>query len=916
MAIIEIAPGQTTGNSKGIAKTIDKSSEKMIFNVLQNTMYSYPVESTVRETASNMIDAIKEKSIAIEILTSKAKVSDYFVERVGDEYNDSKFKADYYDIKYLNTEDKTKITYKEVDGFGFCDSIIFEDTGVGLSPERFIKAVGLAFSTKRNTTKAIGGWGLGLKSPIATEVDYFTIESSWNGKKIIANCSKYKTDFLIPKLNTETGKENPKVNVEVGDNTYVLHYEEYAGTNYTKITIPSKRINRSKYKDAVENQLMYFPQVTFEIVEEDGDIDKIAFKANVLYNSKNIILSDNRYYSKPHIVIVKSEDDTEGVNYGMVDYRELELEQQYGSVGIKCLIRSVVTDENGVETILQEGLSVTPSREKVIFNETTKKYLLEKLKKVSYEASNIVQEQLKETDFIVWLKKANEILMRSDSSSVLGRMSAVIDKKDISPLFADSKIRFKQNPSLLFAENGVNVRVNNKRFDYKTKKETIERLEITDWSHMRWDNIYWQEGDTSHVKDIYISTAIVNGYSFMTIRETDLDKFLESISAKVPDGVDPVTFAVAAKSMETKRVNERTEILKYLKESKLIKSYDDVEVPEDWKKKLEEVEQKADEDTNFTALSPVERRKLEQKIVVHTPRKDTKLDDYLSKDKYYTLDKREEKGVDFINEENVYYADGDSTDLLHIAACMLDRTYRIKAYGYNNPIEERTYYKEDFKLVMVSSMVANKYCKNHTKINNLFYNLKNDGTMSSSKQIIQWYTAKLVKETLDKYPYWVGFKLVNNDIYKLFEDLNSYSNNYYEDKNQWQDKSYYKAKFEEVFGYLEKIKDLQLFVVDHKDNQEAIAEKSTELFGSDMVKDGNVIDIDIYNKLQQVIEYSEPLKDMLNNIQPLFDNDTITDGLEREIRLYIDTKGLTDFKIKKECQQLETTEVLELEESL
>ena len=157
MAIIEIAPGQTTGNSKGIAKTIDKSSEKMIFNVLQNTMYSYPVESTVRETASNMIDAIKEKSIAIEILTGKAKVSDYFVERVGDEYNDSKFKADYYDIKYLNTEDKTKITYKEVDGFGFCDSIIFEDTGVGLSPERFIKAVGLAFSTKRNTTKAIGG---------------------------------------------------------------------------------------------------------------------------------------------------------------------------------------------------------------------------------------------------------------------------------------------------------------------------------------------------------------------------------------------------------------------------------------------------------------------------------------------------------------------------------------------------------------------------------------------------------------------------------------------------------------------------------------------------------------------------------------------------------------------------------------
>ena len=894
MAIIEIAPGQTQG-TKGIEKTIDKASEKMVYNVLQNTMYSYPIESTVRENFSNLVDSIREKNIAKEILTGKSKVEDYFIERVGAEYQDSKFNKAYYDLDYLDDRDITRITYTENDGIGFCDTIEFYDTGVGLSPERFIKAVGLAYSTKRNTMKTIGGWGLGLKSSLSTDVDYFTIESCWNGKKIIANCYKYKTDFVIPKFNG-IGEVNPSIEVPVGENTYIIYYESSPDKNYTKVITPSKKINRSKYQDAVEHQLMYFPTLEFVLVEEDGEQEIKDLKATVLYNSKNIIISDSRYYSKPHIVIVKSEDESEGVNYGYIDFRELELEQLYGSVGMKCLIKSEVQNEDGSTTILQEGVSVTPSREKVIFNESTKTYLLNKFKAVVNEASNIVQEQLKETDFLVWLQKANQILVRTDNSSVLGRMSCIIDKKEITPLFGDSGIRFKQSPSILFAANGINVRINSKRYDWRTKKDTIERTSITDWSHINWEHIYLQTDQTSVVKDMYITTVLSSDtHSFISIKEGDLDIFIESLSSKMPENVNAEIWADLQKKEEAQRLSERDEILKHLKQSRLLKSYDDIEIPEDWKNKLEELEKKIDASGNLVSLTPQEKRKLEQKIVVQTLRKNDDIDRWVNNNQtYYSFDKQEPKGIDFQNEENVYYGTDDDKELLHIASCCLDRQFKMKtrmSLGDNN------YYLNEFKLVKVAEVIARKYCKTHNKIQKLFYNLTEDGVMKSSTYIKEWYTAKKVYNTLANYEFLYNYNTINPEIHTLFLELEAYRDKYFIIDSNWTNKDMYRTRMEELNTYLGKIENLQLYVIDHKENPENIANKANELFGSDIIKDGNVLNMDIYNKLQTLSEYAEPLRALFNQVECLIQANEIPNDTERQIRLYLEMKGLDNFKI-------------------
>ena len=68
-------------NSAGLQKRINKSAEKLVFDVLQSTQYSTPIASTVRELVTNACDSQREKEIALEILSGKKNVEDYYITR-------------------------------------------------------------------------------------------------------------------------------------------------------------------------------------------------------------------------------------------------------------------------------------------------------------------------------------------------------------------------------------------------------------------------------------------------------------------------------------------------------------------------------------------------------------------------------------------------------------------------------------------------------------------------------------------------------------------------------------------------------------------------------------------------------------------------------------------------------------------
>ena len=189
-------------NTKGLEKRINKGAEKMVFDILQSTQYSTPIPSTVRELVTNACDSQREKEMAIEILKGEKQESDYYIRRDGEQYEDSNFNPNYYDLNHLDTENnEVLLKYYQNEGVGFCDKIEIIDYGVGIGGRRLEGVLELGYSTKRNTSQNFGAFGLGAKVALSTGVDFYTIETVHNGKKFKCNCYPYKTDFLIPKFN-------------------------------------------------------------------------------------------------------------------------------------------------------------------------------------------------------------------------------------------------------------------------------------------------------------------------------------------------------------------------------------------------------------------------------------------------------------------------------------------------------------------------------------------------------------------------------------------------------------------------------------------------------------------------------------------------------------------------------------------
>ena len=188
--------------SAGIAKKINKGAEKMVFDILQSTQYSMPIQSTVRELVTNACDSQREKEVAIDILEGKKEIKDYYIERHGPQYEDSNFDISYYNVGSLDfAKDEIIITYNKKDGIGYCDTFEVTDHGVGIGGRRLEGILELGYSTKRNTSENFGAFGLGAKAALSTGVDFYTIETIHNGKRFKCNCYNYKTDFIISKFN-------------------------------------------------------------------------------------------------------------------------------------------------------------------------------------------------------------------------------------------------------------------------------------------------------------------------------------------------------------------------------------------------------------------------------------------------------------------------------------------------------------------------------------------------------------------------------------------------------------------------------------------------------------------------------------------------------------------------------------------
>ena len=879
-------------NTAGVAKRINKGAERMVFDILQSTQYSNPIPSTIRELVTNACDSQREKEIAIEILTGVKTEEDYFIRRDGEQYSDSNFNRDYYDLKYLNTDiDTVTINYKRNEGVGYCDVLEIIDHGVGIGGKRLEGILELGYSTKRNTSQNFGAFGLGAKVALSTGVEFYTIETVHNGKKFKCNCYPYKTDFMIPKFNPY---------IEFSDGTKV-HYEETGEKNYTIVSFGVKKHNRSRFEEAVEEQLNYLGNVRFFIQEQESRWEK-NIHSNVLHNSDHVIVTDSYVYSRPHIVVVKDQSSSVGINYGYVDFRELEMEQLYGSVGLKCPIRQTIKDlETGEEIVLQEGVEVTPSREKVIWNENTKRFIQGVIDKASEEASELVEQQLNETDFLKWIKACYDIIGKGlqGSGSALRQLSRIIDTSKLRPKYPENKSIEYLSPKSLF--KGFSPRVVNSYV--KGGDLHIETNKIEGWSDVNFDAIYYRSEDVSRnrTKDLYLSEL---HSKFVIITDSDLSQMQEDVNnASLPD----------LERAEKKRalnaaITNKLKIKKHLEASELLKSYDDVEVPDEWIKSLQSREENLKSVETMSNLTPEERRKLENKIVAYSLRVNIANN---HNEKPFIWDKVEPKIATIYNStRTTYYGTSEDEDKLVFAAEVLRSQtltlrklfpttggfYSDEVCYYFDALPARLSPTKSFdqdaldkydgpQLLKVNEsnvkyLKSNPNCKH---IDEFFYSwdeTSNTYTVDSKLKIF------LTGKAIGNVPDWlrkVGF--INPEYSEMYESLRKYVDVY-------RNIDVSSAGLKDIIDVLERMIEFQHFV-NSTDNQEDIAEKSRELFILEDIKAADILDYEAVKLNRSKEEFIEGVDNLMSYISFPYDNTLF----EKEVEFYLKSRGKLDIEI-------------------
>lgn len=213
------------------------TDDTMVIKLLRDKMYKNKIGAVAREVSSNSRDANREAGrgdspIVISIETES---------------------------NLLSSEDT---------------SITFQDNGIGISPDRmeniFLKYGG---STKRDSNKFTGGFGIGAKTPFAYNDNFFI--------STVVEESGVRTEYLYQAIITSDGNSEVSRMIELGSNTTT----EQTGT---KITVPLKsdedRIKFEKEINFVTRFWTTQPIIKNFFSRESGDQ-----KGNVLFEDDVLI---------------------------------------------------------------------------------------------------------------------------------------------------------------------------------------------------------------------------------------------------------------------------------------------------------------------------------------------------------------------------------------------------------------------------------------------------------------------------------------------------------------------------------------------------------------------------------------------------------------------------------------------------
>ena len=297
------------------------------------------------------------------------------------------------------------------------------------------------------------------------------------------------------------------------DKEFVLYYKDTEEPNGLELQIDIKKHNKKAFFEAIELQLMYLPNIVFTSKKEGAmQYEDHDVSAKIVYKDSNIVISDNKVLDKPHILLGTGAGL---INYGAIEFSELELEPKRGAVGL-------ILDINNVE--------VTPSRESVIWSPKTRNAIINSYNKVVDTATSIINDELQgETDYLAWIQKAATIKTALTSTgdgnqSVLQKLAGIIDSSAVNKIFFTSKGFTKLFSSDMDKIVGKKLLV--RTFEYDKYARKIVRTKVKNVNSLANYPIYITDDKSDKYVDRYIYSELAKG-TFVQIKKLagwDLEK--------------------------------------------------------------------------------------------------------------------------------------------------------------------------------------------------------------------------------------------------------------------------------------------------------------------------------------------------------------------------------------------------------
>lgn len=480
---------------QSIGMTLDLDSAQILMQMLSKNLYSDAIGSTIRETASNALDSHRRAGVEKPIIVS--------LENVNGNYEFS-----------------------------------VEDVGTGLDNfevEDIISKYGK--STKRNSSKELGMFGLGWKAPLSyTSTFYFVARKNGIERKYMM----YEGEDV---------------------NTIDLLYEsETTEENGVKVIVPVKYSDHYSFKNKIKEQLAYFQNVYFNVPEIDN-----SFK---ILRTEHYQLSSISTDSYLHICL----DDV----YYPIDFAKL---------GIKSISFPV-----GLRFGLSDGLFPTPNRESLRYTEESKKIILDKIELVATEIVKLYNSQVSEVsnlkliyDYYQWHNKSIEL---NGSKYSIEGLIEYSKKKVKEPNIEgienlDLKRLFKNLSDCLFKEWEVKYTLYNNRISQAKYNESIYL------SRLFGKQLYIIDSFPKNLKDYIRDTSNDNYITKYFIKKTKSFKLFpnKNYNGNFLTNYDNYYNILDLKNIPRKDWRtyiKEFQLLKQKLEEYILKDYYNPEIPKEW----------------------------------------------------------------------------------------------------------------------------------------------------------------------------------------------------------------------------------------------------------------------------------------------------------------------------------------------